>query len=387
MAAMGDLPVFPDAEFDDRLERVRDEMRRLDLAGLVVATPENIFYLTGLDHQGFFALHLLIVPREGRLTLTARAMEGVTVRDQVRNAGFIGYRDGDDPARVAADALRAAGLASGRLGIEKNSLFFPPRICEALLAALPQAGWCDASRLIDELRLIKSPREIEYTRAAAAITDKMMLAAIEAARPGVNEREVAAEVHRVMILEGGGNPGFGPFIRPSPRLGQEHTTWQDRELVAGEFLFLEMAACVNRYHAPAGRLIAIGEHAPGALEIQAVCLEAFYAVVGAIRPGVTAAEVYKAWQDRVDSAGLAHYRRHHCGYVVGLGFPPSWTGGSMVVGLRHDSDMVLQPGMVFHLLSWLMGTGRGDYFVSNSALLTEQGCEVLTLAPAGALVT
>jgi hypothetical protein len=34
-----------------------------------------------------------------------------------------------------------------------------------------------------------------------------------------------------------------------------------------------------------------------------------------------------------------------------------------------------------------MGTGRGDYFISNSALLTEQGCEVLTLAPAGALVT
>src|SRR5919106_606353 len=173
MAVMEDLPVFAGAEFDDRIERVRGEMARLDLEGLVVATPENIFYLTGLDHQGFFALHLLIVPREGRLTLIARAMEEVTVRDQVRNAGFIGYRDGDDPARVAADALRAAGLASGRLGIEKNSLFFSPRICEALLAALPQAAWRDASRLIDELRLVKSPHEIEYTRTAAAITDKM----------------------------------------------------------------------------------------------------------------------------------------------------------------------------------------------------------------------
>ena len=89
MAVIEDLPVFADAEFDDRIERVRGEMARLDLEGLVVATPETIFYLTGLDHQGFFALHLLIVPREGRLTLIARAMEGVTVRDQVRNAGFI----------------------------------------------------------------------------------------------------------------------------------------------------------------------------------------------------------------------------------------------------------------------------------------------------------
>jgi hypothetical protein len=53
----------------------------------------------------------------------------------------------------------------------------------------------------------------------------------------------------------------------------------------------------------------------------------------------------------------------------------------MVVGLRHDSDLVLRPGMVFHLLSWLIGTSRGDHFLSNTALLTDQGCEILTKAP------
>jgi Xaa-Pro dipeptidase len=41
------------------------------------------------------------------------------------------------------------------------------------------------------------------------------------------------------------------------------------------------------------------------------------------RAGVAAAEVYRAWQSRVDEVGLSHYRRHHCGYVMGLGFPPS----------------------------------------------------------------
>ena len=76
----------------------------------------------------------------------------------------------------------------------------------------------------------------------------------------------------------------------------------------------------------------------------------------------------------MDEAELAHYRRHHHGYVVGLGFPPTRTGGSMVVGLRHDRDLVLRLHMVLHLLSCLIGTGRGDYFVSNTALLTEAGC-------------
>jgi Xaa-Pro dipeptidase len=209
----------------------------------------------------------------------------------------------------------------------------------------------------------------------------MMQAAIDAARAGVSEREIAAEVHQAMILAGGEYPGFTPFIRSTPRLGEEHTTWSDRVLQPGDSLFLEMAGCVARYHAPMGRLVFVQKAPPGARAMSTVCVEAFQQVVEAIRPGTTAAQVYRAWQDRVDRAGLAHYRRHHCGYLVGIGFPPSWVGGSMVVGLRHDSNLKLQTGMTFHLLSWLMGAGQGDYFVSNAAVLTETGCEVLTTVP------
>lgn len=371
-------PVFPEEEFAARRAKVGAAMAAAGLDGLVVAAPENIFYLTGLDHQGFFALHLLIVTAAGEMVLIARAMERITVEDQVRGTRFVGYGDSDDPARVACAVLAECGLTGGRIGVEKHTLFFPPRVYEALLAGAPRATWLDASRLIEDLRLIKSPREIAYTRQAAAVTNAMMQAAIAAAAPGVNEREIAAEAHRAMILAGGGTPGFGPFIRPTPRLGQEHTTWQNRRLVEGEALLLEMAGCVNRYHAPAGRFVFIGRRPAGTREIEQVCIEAFDRVVAAIRPGAIAAEVYRAWQSRVDEAGLAHYRRHHCGYVVGVGFPPSWTGGGMVVGLRHDSNLILREGMVFHLLSWLMGTGRGDYFVSDTALLTERGCEILT---------
>ena len=377
---------FPEEEFATRREKLGAAMAAAGLDGLVVSTPENIFYLTGLDHQGFFALHLLIVTAAGEMTLIARAMERITVEDQVSGARFVGYADNEDPARVACTALQDSDLARGRIGVEKHSLFFPPRAYEALLAGTPEATWLDASRLIDELRMIKSPLEIAYTRQAAAVTDAMLQAAIATAAPGVNEREVAAEIHRAMILAGGDTPGFGPFIRPTPRLGQEHTTWQDRKLVAGEALLLELSGCVSRYHAPAGRFLFIGRRPAGTREIEQVCLEAFDRVVEAIVPGVTAAEVYRAWQSRVDEAGLSHYRRHHCGYVVGLGFPPSWTGGSMVMGLRHDSNLVLRPGMVFHLLSWLMGSGRGDYFVSNTAVLTDAGCEVLTKTPRHAQV-
>ena len=42
--------------------------------------------------------------------------------------------------------------------------------------------------------------------------------------------------------------------------------------------------------------------------------------------------------------------------------------------------------MSFHILSWLMGTGRGDDFISNAVLLTDNGAEVLTRTPTGPIV-
>ena len=356
-------------------------MTERNLDACLITTPENIYYLAGLSHQGFFAYHGLIVPRDGQLYLITRAMERVTIENQVSEVQFIGQADSADPAQITLETLKKLGLASSRLGLEKKSLFLPPGIAETLQAQLAQAKWLDISGLVDELRLIKSAREMAYMRRAATVSDAMMQAAINTAEAGISEREIAAEVHRAMILAGGEYPGFAPFIRSSRRLGEEHTTWSDDILQPGDALFLEMAGCVARYHAPMGRLVFVNSAPPNTETMANVCIEAFNRVVEAIQPGVTAAEVYQAWQNRVDEAGLAHYRRHHCGYLVGIGFPPSWVGGSMVVGLRHDSSLELQVGMTFHLLSWLMGTGQGDYFVSNTAMLTEQGCEVLTTAP------
>ncbi|HEY9548947.1 MAG TPA: aminopeptidase P family N-terminal domain-containing protein [Kiloniellaceae bacterium] len=73
-------------EHDTRIAAVRALMleRRLDVA--LVSAPENIFYLTGLDHWGYFAPHMLIVPLQGEVVLVTRAMERVTVANQVRNA-------------------------------------------------------------------------------------------------------------------------------------------------------------------------------------------------------------------------------------------------------------------------------------------------------------
>ncbi|MGA8259014.1 MAG: Xaa-Pro peptidase family protein [Arenicellales bacterium] len=371
-------PAFPAAELDARRTRLTEELGQRKLDGLVVAVPENIYYLTGLDHWGFFACHVLLVPLDGPMILVARAIERITFENQVSNAEFMGFGDAADPADAMAAGLKQLHLDRARVGLEKNSLFLTLRIGESLQSKTPDIDWLDASGILDDIRRVQSPLEQQYTRKAAAAADAGTLAAIEAICDGASDYAVAAECHRAMILAGSEYPGFGPFIRPTRRLGEEHTTWRGDVFRHGDAAFLEIGAAYRKYQAPMGRLVFVGAAPALAREAAELSIQGMDAIQAALRPGVTANDVYEAWQAVADGAGLPHYRRHHCGYLVGIGFPPSWTGGSMVTSLRPGSTLVLKPGMAFHLHSWFTNTGRGDYFISNTALLTEQGCEILT---------
>jgi Xaa-Pro dipeptidase len=420
-----DTPVFPPEEYEARLDAVRRSMQRRGLDGALISSPENIYYLCGLDHMGYFAYQGLVVPLDGPVVLITRAMERATVRDQVPHLDHVGYSDGaapppsartgeivlarlseggravgmqpweaslgvpargpnapvveiSAPVRGTVEALGKAGLHSARVGIEQASTFLPFRVVDDIQRALPSVRFVDCSGLVDDCRIVQSPLELERTRQAAGVSDSMMLAAIAAAGTDQFEHDVMAAIYDTMFRRGGTYPGFVPLVRSTRTLGHEHGTWEAGRLTHGDVLFLEMAGCVRRYHAPLGRLVFIGEAPEGAARILEVCRDAMRRAADAMRPGAVAQDVYAAWQGHLDSHGLSSYTRHHCGYAVGIGYPPSWSGSGVPLGLRKGSTMVLESGMVFHLMSWLLRTGQGDSFLSDTVVVTDEGCERLT---------
>ena len=386
---------FPASEYADRVARVRALMGgdRYDLDALVVTSPENIYYLVGLNHQGYFAFTMLLLPREGEPTLLTRRMEAYTISQQAPDIDHIGYGDDEQAGVVAVETLRARGVSGGRVGVDRSSMFLPAGIWEDLEEGLTGVQWVDTSRspstakrfstgLVDEVRLVKSEAELEYIRQAAAISDRAVAAGIATAGVGVNEKEVAAAVYEEMILAGGEYPGFVPLIRSTENLLEEHSTWRDRSLQPGEKLFMELSGAKARYHAPLTRLAYVARAEPGAEKARDLALSARDAVVDALRPGVETGAVYDAWQHVVDD-GLGHdrLRRHHCGYSVGIGFPPSWVGSSTVLGIRRGGKVEIAAGMTFHVLSWITDSEVGDYFVSDTVIVGEDRTEMLTTTP------
>ena len=369
---------FSPEEHGARLSNVRSKMEEYNFDACLITSPENIYYLIGLDHQGYFGPHILIVPRQDEMIIVARAHEVTTCERQAGNATFKGYSDTQEAGKFVSDILKKMNLGNANIGIQKASLCFPPTISDSLKDNLPEVKWGDANGIVESFRMVKSSREIEYIKKAASISDKMIQKAIDTAAEGISEREIAACIHEVMIREGGEPPGFGPFVRSAERLPYEHEIWSDRILQKGDQVILEMAASFKRYHSPMGRLIYVDKAPDGTVEVEKICIEAQNETIKSMKPGTSFAEVYNTWQDVIDRNGLSHYRRHHCGYSVGIAFHPSWTGGIGVVSLHDKSDLIIQSGMVFHQLSWLLGCGKGDYFVSDTVYVNENGGERLT---------
>ena len=369
---------FPKDELDQRIAKACKALAANNLDGLLIAVPENIYYLTGLDHWGFFAAHALLLNRDGHMALCCRAMERITVENQVTNAYFYGHKDHEELSDYVLQAMKDIGLAGARVGLEKRSLFLTARHAERIQNDQTGTAWSDASGLLDAIRSIKSPLEMEYTRKAARAADLGTLAAVDAVRDGASDYEVSAAYHSKMILEGSEYPGFGPFIRPTSRLGEEHTTWRGEIFRNGDAVFLETCAAYRKYQSPMGRLVYVGRAPKGVEASVELAIRGMNAICSALQPGAKAGDVYDAWHEVAASAGLVDYHRHHCGYLVGIGFPPSWTGGSMVTSLFPKSTRKIEVGMVVHAHSWFTNTKVADYFISNTVMVTEAGGEVLT---------
>ncbi|GAB3301953.1 M24 family metallopeptidase [Parasphingorhabdus pacifica] len=374
-------PDSDELEYAQRISSLRRRMREHGITAMALASPENILYLTGLDHLGYFAFTLLVLPEDAEPVLITRAMERPTIRAQVPWCRHVTFNEDEARGEIAAAVIARAAHEGAAVALDEDSMFFPPAIAEVIKTSLPHVRWSAGSDLLTTMRAVKSPAEISCVRQAAAISDIAIGAGISAAHPGASEQDVAAEVYRAMIGAGGQPAGFPPLIRPTTLLDQEHVSWSDRPVEQGRGLFLELSASVRRYHAPQSRTVYVGSAPDGAGEAAGTALAGLNAAGEALQPGARTGAVYTAWQRAVSHGSRTATRpiRHHCGYLVGIGFPPSWVGGGEVVGICPGGDTTIVPGMTFHLMSWI--SQPVGHVVSDTVLVTPTGTELLTTTP------
>lgn len=381
-AKIGQELPFPRAELDQRMARVRAKMAESGLDAVLLYDPENVFYLTGYQSIGYFTYQALLVPLKGEPVLISRVVNKFMAEITPTIGRFVATLDTDDPIDLTLKAI--ADLAPrGKLGVETNAWYLNVPAYQALVA---KSGWTvvDFNGVVEWLRIVKSPAEIDRIRRAARAAEAGMHAALEASKPGANENDVAAAMHQASIAAGSEYLGHAPIAVSGERTAVTFAMWRRRTLVKGDVLFLETGGCIDRYHGLLARCAVLGKPTDEMRRMADAIIGGLNGAIAAIKPGATSGDCDHACRGAITKAGYGERFVHRTAYAVGIGFPPNWAEGK-TLSLRKDDPTPLQPGMTFHIVPSVFGGEFGMCF-SETVLVTETGSEVITQFPRELLV-
>lgn len=375
-------PAFPIEEFRARMERVRSGMAARRLDALLLLSPQNVFYLSGMDSPGVLHYQCLIVPLEADPVLVVFDFHDAAAENTCWIKNRVLYTSFDDPIRLTAEVLEKLRLRTARLGLEQRSPVVSAGVYGRLSAALSDAKIEDPFGIVEDVRLRKSPAEIAYIRRAAVLTDAAVEPAYQAMRAGARDTDVAAAILEALYRAGSDALVSGPIVAAGYRAGVAHHTFNGHTLVKGDTVFLEYTGCVRRYVAPVMRTGILGEPTPEMRRIAEAGARACLTLIETARPGVPCSEVAKAALAVLEPVLPGLVFHHDFGYPVGIHYPLSWNEqlGCM---LRVDNPRPLEAGMVFHLPMSLRKRGEFGIGQSHTIVITETGAEPLTRSPHG----
>ncbi len=369
---------FTLAEYQRRLSAVRSLMAERELEVLLVFGAGNVYYLTGYHSVNSWDFQCCLLTQSGNPHLLIFNFElGRFLASSWLDKPLL-YAAADDPVQKVVDLLDQLQLRSKRLGIEENSTNLGVRRFQRLRQALSDAAWSDASGLVDQVRLVKSPEEIACMREAGRLTRLGAEAGLAMVAEGVYDHDIGAEVYSIMRRNGSDFMCMEPIVAVGYRSGLAHSTIGHIPIHAGDSVFIEHGACVRRYTAPIMRTTVAGPMPPERQQLFEAAQLAVDTIVETARAGVLASDVAMAAYLKAIKPIEERIQFHYnFGYSVGIGFPPDWLE-PVHFFLQLHNHAPLQTGMTFHLPFTLRLLGAYGVGTSETILITESGCEVLT---------
>jgi Xaa-Pro dipeptidase len=376
---------FQPEEYQQRIHRVRSSWDEAGVDGVVLFTPANVYYLSGMDNESLTDLQCLVMSRSEPPTLVISGFEAGRAVNSCWLEDVVSYWPGEDPLAALIGVLKRHGLESARIAIDEGPIGLPPSTYGRLLTLLPGATIQGSSGIVEACRLRKSPAELAYVRQAADWTDRAAEAAIGAIRVGGRDCEVAATLVEALYGLGSDIQCWGPIVASGYRAGAPHSTFNGRRMVEGETVFLEFTASARRYTAPVMRTVTLGPPTPQIRSIAEAEIRTLDAIVRTAKPGVPANVVAEAALSELNPVLKGLVFHHTFGYPVGIGFPPTWIENSPF-RIRTDNPQRLEEGMLFHLPISLRSFGEFGVCQSHTIAITEAGAQRLTGKSPGLVV-
>jgi Xaa-Pro dipeptidase len=384
IAATGPHLPFPRAEHESRQARLRATLRERGFDAMLVFAQESHYWLTGYDTGGYVFFQCAVVTADDRpIILLTRRPDLLQARQTSTIEDIRIWWDAEDanPARDLKAILEELGLAGGRIAVELNTHGLTGWNLWRLQKTLE--GFCtldDDRHLIRYLRLVKSPAEIDYMRAASRLLDRSLEAVIAVARPGVLDAALKAEYLRV-VLEGGGDmPPNAPLFNSGPRAVYGRSVSAPRMLEPVDQILVEYPVAWRRYCAKTEWTILFGSCTDRQRHMYDTARGTLARMTEITRPGTTLGEIFDVHAEGLDAGGFRAHRYGATGYSVGCTFAP--TSMDVPPMIYSGNKLRCEPGMTlfYHVMIGDSDTGYA-MGVGHTLLVTEGAPDVLTALP------
>ncbi|HXF56392.1 MAG TPA: Xaa-Pro peptidase family protein [Actinomycetota bacterium] len=351
-----------------RLARAAEEAGGAGLDALIVAPSPDLVYLTGYDPPLLERLTALVVgPGREPVLLVPELERPRAASEPVRDLARIeSWRDGEDPYE-ALSRLLAHG---SRFGVSDR--MWAVHLL-GLERALPGAAFSSGSAVLARLRARKDPEELHLLGRAGRAADEAFHRVLRLGFEGRTEREVAAELARLLLETGHESVAF-TIVASGPNAASPHHEPGARTIRRGDVVVLDFGGRVGGYCSDITRTVCVGEPSEEVQEVHEVVARAQEAAFRAVRPGVPAGEVDRAARRVVEESGYGGAFLHRTGHGIGLEEhePPYIVEGN---------EEPLQPGMTFSIEPGVYLEGRFGVRIEDIVAVTEDGAVRLNHAP------
>jgi Xaa-Pro aminopeptidase len=358
---------------------VCESLTAASLGGFLISNLVNIRYLTGFT--GSYARlfipsadrHAPILFTDGRYQFQAASQAQDYGLDTLEIEVNASPKDLPQRLREIIASLGQPSLAVESTSISWSEYGELQNVFGGVVSVQAAPPW------VEQLRAIKTAREIDEIRRAATIADLALATVVPFLSQGYTERQIAQRLENTMLEMGADGPSFETIVASGPRAAMPHARPTERRISKGDLVVIDFGAALHGYHSDCTRTYSIGKPSDSQLRALQAVTEAQEVGISLIKPSVSCAVIDESVRSVLKAYGLETYFSHGLGHGVGLEIHESpWLNGHSRDTLRPSMVVTVEPGVY-------LASAYGVR-IEDSLVVTEGGCEVLTTAPKDWLV-
>ncbi|GHV17721.1 aminopeptidase [Clostridia bacterium] len=351
----------------------REKLQKLCKPGeaILLTGEPNRFYAAGIHTSA--GLALLSSDRAAFIT-DSRYIENA--RKRLPDFAVLQQTREDTYYKLVKGLLEAWG-GNGEVGFEEGIRTVAEQ--EKWAKELPGVKWVHAGKKVSGARDVKERWEIERMERAQRIAERALEAVLGLIKPGMTEREAAAELTYHMLKYGADKLSFEPIVASGANSSMPHAEPGDKKIEDGDFLTMDFGCMVDGYCSDMTRTVAIGHATDEMRRIYNVVLEAQLAGIAAAKAGVAGEAVHGAAAAVIGGAGYGDYFGHGFGHGLGIEVHEG-------MGAYPGAKDALKDGTVISAEPGIYLPGRFGVRIEDCVVIREGGCENLMTAPKQLLI-